>query len=289
MILIGHSGVGKTLIISLLAKEALLPMVETKITGKSSEGYVGDHLSNIFRQLRTKTNGEAPYGIISLDEIDKLVENHNGFFGDRKQDELIGWLEEANINTSLDSKSQENKENRLNTKNLLFVTAGAFGGVTKDSLEEIIKKRLNQDKATIGFLAEEIDKKSKEYNLGKTLPEDLISYGFKTELVGRLPSIVILDPLSIEDKINILTKSRNSPLNKYFKLFKLKGYDLKIDPKVYETIVSYCPDQTGARALKSVCNNLFTRILFDPAKFSDNNKTIKITQDLTKELVTLYK
>lgn len=295
LLLIGPSGSGKTYMLSLLAKEASLPMVETKLTGKSSEGYKGENLSRMFEQIRATTNEEAPYGIVFLDEIDKLARGGFGTrgFGSELQDELIGWLEEATIVLGSDTRGKKKgTDNRLNTRNILFVAAGAFQGLGReDSLSDIISKRLGHGKRQIGF--ETSEKKSEEEQdsrsvLHKSRPEDLIAYGLKTELIGRLPSIGILDPLSIDDKVKILTEAHGSPLEKYQLLLQLKGYKVELGEDVSEVIAGYCPQETGARALNSICNNLFTRILYEPKKYADDKGLIKVTPDLARELINLY-
>ena len=286
VLLIGPSGVGKTYMISLLAQKAELPMVQTKLTGKSVEGYVGENFSLTLLQMRSRTTGEAPYGIIFLDEIDKLALETDGhhFFGNRLQDELIGCLEEAVV-------QGDRKETRppLNTKNILFVAAGAFSGFDGPSLTKIITERVGGGQAGIGFGAQQqrviIDETRV---LHKVRPEDLIQYGLKTELVGRMPSVTVLDPLSIEDKVEILTSAKRSPLSNYRKHLKLKGYTLTVDESVPELVARLCPPETGARALAAICNDLFTDILFEPDKYSDGNKHIRITDDVAKETIKLY-
>ena len=281
-LLIGPSGVGKTYMISLLAEKASLPIVQTKLTGKSSEGYWGENLSGIFKQMREKIKEETPYGIIFIDEIDKIVHNEWGSrigFGDKLQNELIGWLEDAKVNSS--EKYWE--YNYLNTKNILFIAAGAFHGLNKESsLVNVIKKRL-------GTEYRQQNEEKEDYILLKTRPEDLIEYGLKPELVGRLTSIGILNPLTFQDKVNILVKAEKSILKHYKKLLEYKKYGLEINNDVYDIIAKRCPDETGARALKSICNDLFTNILYEPEKFADDNKVIKLTQDLAQNLIKLYK
>ncbi|MBT3297911.1 AAA domain-containing protein [archaeon] len=289
LLLIGPSGVGKTYMISLLAKEASLPIVQSKLTGKTTEGYKGENLSVVLEQMRSKTDGEEPYGIVFLDEIDKLAGDYWGSgpgFGARLQDELIGWLEDATVANS-DSK----KLSSISTKNLLFVTAGAFQGLGEgNSLLDIISKRLGSDKRQIGFgiSSQQVEEKDTSYVLSKARPEDLMTYGLKPELIGRLTSIGILNYLSNEDKIRILTEARNTPLRNYYKLLELKGYELDFDESVPDIIVSYCPEETGARALNAICNDLFSEILYEPSKYADENKVILVTPEMAREFINLY-
>ncbi|MBI4441298.1 AAA family ATPase [Candidatus Woesearchaeota archaeon] len=283
LLLIGPSGVGKTYMISLLAKKANIPMVQTNLTGKSSEGYKGENLSRVFEQLRAQTSGNAPYGIVFFDEIDKIAQDNWGGgdgFGSRLQNELIGWLEEAPVQGSNDFGAKVG----LSTRNILFVTAGAFQG--KPSLDDIIRKRLGGTR-TIGFGAQR--QEDIGYSLLRVKPEDLVAYGLRHELVGRLPAVAILNPLNVDDKVKILTETKQSTLAKYTKLLQRKGYTLELDKEVAYEIATRCPPETGARALQSICTDLFKPILYEPKKYADSDKKIRISPELAKQLMILYK
>ncbi len=291
ILFLGPSGVGKTYMISLLAKKAEFPMAQTKLTGKSSTGYVGENLSTVFEQFSAKTDSEAPYGVVFFDEIDKLSGQHNmtakDVFDEKKQDELIGWLEDSTVTVG------GRNARSLSTKNILFVAAGTFkGNGDGHALEEIIAKRIYGDKKRqIGF-------EPKSYanvvqvdfpNLLKRVrPNDLIKYGLKPELVGRLPAMAVLDSLTIDDKLRILREVRQSPLHKYFDLAFLKGFKISLEDGVHEVIVDACPEETGARALHSICNSLFTNIFFDLEKYADASNVIKVTPEIAKELIGSY-
>ncbi len=280
LLLIGPTGSGKTYSISLLAKKAQLPFAQAKLSGKSSAGYVGENLSTVFEQISGKTNEQVPYGVVFFDEIDKLSmsSGSHDFFSAKLQDELIGWLEDAMI-------TPERKGMLLSTKKLLFVLAGAFCG-----LEKIIAERLGQQGPRIGFHAQEKEEEQHMYELLlQTRPEDLIKYGMKPELVGRISAIGVFHPLSVDEKVHILTKSKESALEGYVQLLKTKGYDVTIDPGVVRMIAERCPQETGARALHSMCSDLFTNLLYEPEVYADANKKIHLTIDLVPKLLTLYK
>ena len=119
-------------------------------------------------------------------------------------------------------------------------------------------------------------------------PEDLIEYGLKPELVGRLSSIAMFHPLTIADKVAILTEAERSPLTKYIQLVELKGHRVVLDEDVPTLIAGYCPEETGARALSAICNDLFTEILYEPTRYADAEGTIRITRSLAVELITLF-
>lgn len=280
-LLIGPSGTGKTYLISLLAKIASIPFVQAKLTGKSAEGYVGQNLtSSLFRNLRQKVEGEMPYGIVFLDEIDKIARDNWGGaagFGSRLQNDMIGWLEEATIKLDKDFPI-------LNTKNLFFIAAGAFGGVGNDSLADIISKRLGGGDKKVGFLARNEQHAGEKDLLHKVLPEDLINYGLAYELIGRLPNVAVFDALTKEEMIKIVTESADSPINKYHHLFKKKGYDLDIEIDVPEAIINNCPEGTGARAINSTLIRLFKNINYDPKPYADG-KIIRVTSAIVEELL----
>jgi ATP-dependent Clp protease ATP-binding subunit ClpX len=264
LLLIGGSGTGKTRILTLLADHAGLPLAKTKATGKSSEGYRGQNLSSIFSQIISKTKDPAPYGIVFIDEIDKLTGAEN-YFGPKLQEEIIGW-ENATVDIDGDV---------FLTNNLLIVAAGAFNGnAHHPSLAKIIGERSGMHNATQDMLQQ-------------VRPEDLIEYGLITELVGRFPVIGVLHPLSIEDKVQILTTAKDSVLQGYMRLLEIKGYNPQLEEGFAQFIAEQAPQDTGARALHSVCNEVFTDLLYDPAAYAKNNKIILDTT-IAKKLIVLY-
>ncbi|MBI3632090.1 MAG: AAA family ATPase, partial [Candidatus Vogelbacteria bacterium] len=291
--LLGSSGVGKTYMMSLLAKKAGLLYLETKLSGKSSEGYKGINLSQIFISVREKTKDDAPYGIIFLDEIDKLANiRDNDFFGHVLQDEMIGWLEEEEVLLDSGPSSKDAKDLKtklsLNTKNLLFVVAGAFQDNGSNSLANIISKRMSKGSYKIGFGADSKTKINGSVSFSNVTPEDLIEYGLKPELLGRLPVVVALDDLTLDDKIEILRRAENSCLTRYKKLFSIKGFELLVTEDALEAIAKECPAETGARALNSVCSKIFYRLLFDPSAYSKKrgaNSMIEVTGELVGRLL----
>lgn len=284
ILLLGPSGVGKTYMISLLAKKAGLPLAQTKITGKSVEGYKGENLSSVFNYISSETGGdEVPYGIVFFDEIDKVVKSDNIGFGNSIQDELIGWLEEAIIQCKSDSNKYKTQ---ISTKNLLFVFAGAFYGEGR-SLYEIVEERLYGKRNQIGFDKDTENKKQKRENpelMQQVTQSDIIKYGIKPELVGRIPSVNVLNPLSLDEKITILSSAKNSSLSQYIDLLSAKGFEVRVEPDSYAEIVRHSDARTGARSLSSVCNKVFTKIMYDP-EFYLKDGVITITPELIRDNV----
>jgi ATP-dependent Clp protease ATP-binding subunit ClpX len=289
LILVGPSGVGKTYMISLLASEARIPIARTTLTGKSTEGYKGENLSTIFDQLRRQTKDKEPYGIVFLDEIDKTARDDWGSgsgFGSRLQDELIGWMSD----TYVTGDNSEKKDIAIGTRNLLFVTAGAFQDAGGESLADIIARRKGGDEPRkMGFRSPDPVVIDRKVLLPKLQPDDLVAYGLKTELVGRLPALAVFRPLTLEDKVSILTSTEGSVLKKYAHLLKAKGYTVTIAPGTAEVIAQAAPDETGARALNSICSNIFTKLAFEPAKYAGKDKKLELTPELASELITIFK
>ena len=283
LLLMGPTGSGKTMIFKKLAQKADLPFAKASLTGKSTEGYVGHNLSDVFKLIVEQTEGDAPYGIVFLDEIDKVANRSNrGFdFGPRIQDEIIGWIEGDKVRVKYYEDSGR-KESWLDTKNLLFVMAGAFSGTEGNSLEDIIRTRMG-GKRQIGFAAQ-TETMTEQSLLSYVKPEDLIIYGLKPEIVGRITTKAVLDYLTEEDKVRILKESEDSVLIKYTNLLSSRGYSLKIDEDALRVIVNNCPKETGARELNTACSNLFVELLYDCERYVKNNE-VYITTELAKEIL----
>jgi len=284
MMLVGPSGCGKTFMISLLARKAQIPYLETKLSGKSTSGLVGENLSNIFSYLRQKVDEPCPYAVVFLDEMDKLCADGGttSTMGARLQNEIVGWLEEADVGVEYEG-SRKNSWGILNTRNILFVAAGAFyanrGG--DNALTDIISKRMN------GGLYQGKDKDDYDI-LSKVMPEDMIKYGLTPELVGRIPLIMPLHSLSIDDKIRILLESKESPMAKYAKILQHRGYNLEVDESIARAVAENCPYETGARALSQMTSRMFSKILYSPDRYINGSgkRTIHISREIVYDLLS---
>ena len=288
MLMIGPTGTGKTYIMELLAKLGGLRFVEAKATGKSSTGYVGENFASFFNEL-ADPNDPAPYAVVFVDEIDKLARDsmdHQNFYGNQKQNELVGWLQSGIVR--VERATQAGRiQIPVNTKNLLFVGAGAFESVNKGySLDEIIKKRTGSVVETVvGFNAKRKITRAVRDSLGKVSDDDLIQYGMKPELAGRMQKRAILKPLSLDDKVRIITDAKESRLQSYIELAKVKGFDVEIDTPALRYIAQKGSDTTGARGLNAPISMIFDKILYEPEKYAEKEKWIALDEKKVKELI----
>lgn len=283
LLCIGPSGVGKTMTLSLLAKQCGLPFAEGKLATKTAEGYVGENLSNIFNQIRRQTKDDAPHGIIFLDELDKIafdLQDHIGFHKGLQQG-LINWSEEEMITINANRQDAFT----INTKNLLFVFAGAFLGLGKSSsLEQIIAQRL-VGKKQIGFAHGEIQRNVLEQVLHQVQPEDLVQFGIATELVGRIPAYAVYDPLTTETLLEILEQSKRSPIKNFTAIAEIKGYTLQVEREVLLRIAHQCTHSTGARALDEICTKLLDPIFYELERYANSDKVVSVTPAIAQQLL----
>ena len=275
-LLIGPSGVGKTYMMTLLANKAGIPVVQRKVAGASSEGYIGRNLSTVFRELYEKAKGQVDYGIIFLDEIDKLGGDPH-FFGTRLQDEIIGWMDDGTVEVEV----EKGKCTEIRTDNILYVGAGAFqGGTGYPSLDAIIKERLRRRQG-VGFCKEE---KKRYDKMPEPIVEDLIAYGLKPELLGRFSTHAVLQHLRREELTQILVGVETSPFRTNRRILEARGYTFAYDEDAAAYIVEQCPPETGARALASVTDRVFGEILFDPSRFASKGM-VRLTADIAEEIL----
>jgi endopeptidase Clp ATP-binding regulatory subunit ClpX len=295
IIMIGPTGVGKTYIIKLIAKKLGVPFVKGDATKFSETGYVGGDVEDLVRDLVHEADGDiqlAQYGIIYIDEIDKIASSGNLIGPDVSrsgvQRALLKPMEETEVDLRVPHdpislmeaieqyrKTGKRERKKVNTKNILFIVSGAFNG-----LEDIIKKRLNTQ--GIGFSAD-IRTKDERFEYFKHVKaEDLIEYGFESEFVGRLPVIVVFEPLEVDDLYHIL-RNPNSPITQGKKRdFKAYGIDIRFEDKALRLMAQKAyEEKTGARGLVSVVEN--TLIRFEKKLPSTDIKTLVVTEELVKD------
>lgn len=293
ILMIGPTGVGKTYIIKLIAKRIGVPFVKGDATKFSETGYVGGDVEDLVRDLVREADGDiklAEYGIIYLDEIDKIagVKNTLGMDVSRTgvQRNLLKLMEEAEVDLKVphDLASQmeaameaqrTGKVNRkkINTKNILFVMSGAFG-----SLDEIIKKRLH--KQSIGFQGDvkKVSQNPSDYHRF-VRTEDLLEYGFESEFIGRLPVVTVLDDLDVQGLYKILKNPNSSVILGKKRDFKAYGIELEFEDDALHYIAEKAHEErTGARGLVGVVEKIL--IKFEKKLPSTGIRKFVVTRDV---------
>lgn len=270
IILIGPTGVGKTYLVKLIAKKLGVPFVKGDATKFSETGYVGGDVEDLVRDLVQEADGDierAKYGIIYIDEIDKIASAHNviGLDVSRTgvQRNLLKPMEETEVDLKVAhdpvslmeaaahfQRTGKRLKRTINTRDILFIVSGAF-----NELENIISKRLSR--TGLGFGAKLKEKEERTLLLKEVKPEDLIEYGFESEFVGRLPVIAVLDDLDEEDLYKILKNRYSSVVTAKKQDFKSYGIDIRFTDSALRKIASLAhKEKTGARALVSVMEKL---------------------------------
>jgi ATP-dependent Clp protease ATP-binding subunit ClpX len=294
VLMIGPTGVGKTYIIKLIAQKLGVPFVKGDATKFSETGYVGGDVEDLVRDLVYEANedfGLAENGIIYIDEIDKIASCNNVIGHDVSrtgvQRALLKPMEETDVDLKVphDPISQiqaiehyrrtgKREKKVVNTKNILFIMSGAFGG-----LAEIIKKRLQSQ--VIGFEADIRPTEVPWEILKQVTAQDLIEFGFESEFVGRLPVVVVFDELTTEDLIEIL-KNPNNPIIISKRLdFKAYGIDIAFEEEALKKIAEMAAaEKTGARGLVSTIEKVL--IPFEKSLPSTQVKKFLMTTEVVE-------
>lgn len=284
ILLVGPTGTGKTLLAKTLARILQVPFAIADATTVTEAGYVGDDVESLLLKLLQNANYNvtaAEKGIIYIDEIDKIGRKSEAqsitrdVSGEGVQQALLKILEGtvAGIPPKGGRKHPEQPLIYLDTKDILFITGGAFVG-----LEKIVAQRMQSN--TIGFTSKSNQKIEESFDLLKYAePEDLMKFGFIPELIGRLPVYAPLHDLSDETLKRILTEPKNSIIKQYKKLLALEGVELSFEEEALDAIVKKAKDRkTGARGLRSIVENIMLPIMYEiPDR--ENIKSCIVTKD----------
>jgi ATP-dependent Clp protease ATP-binding subunit ClpX len=285
ILLIGPTGVGKTLLAETLARVLQVPFAIVDATVLTEAGYVGEDVENILVRILQAADydvSQAERGILFIDEIDKIARKSGNpsitrdVSGEGVQQELLKILEGtvSGVPPKGGRKHPEQPLVQINTKNILFICGGAY-----DGLDKIISQRIGTRSMGFGGNLDEREEVDEKNMLSRVEPEDLIRFGLIPELIGRLPVVSTLHPLSYSALMDILLKPKNALIKQYKKLFEIDGIELRFEDGALEKVVELTQEkEMGARGLRAVLETVMFEIMFElPAR--NDIKECVITQE----------